>query len=504
MIEQSGRDGFHTSSIVLEVCALCKRKVIVIARETWRSSTLSMRLLRHIFLAMTLECYNCFMESKNFESLYPADSREVEIARIVSFIKEGNSSQLIGLPGVGRANVLSLLAHNKEVRIKHFGENQKWQHFVLVNFSEVKNRTLFDVTKFFFLSLMESFRERGMQEEYEKVHEEFKEALSFQDELVLFQGLKSVIDYLCLEKELTIIFLFDRFAEYLPDLTTTFFANLRVLRNHAKYRFSVVFSLERPLEDIIEPALLSDFYEFIGGHYAFMRLYDPVSSAFRLAYLEKVTGRSLDASCMEDVHGLTGGHWRLTKICAEAMLAEEKHAGDLKAFLLSRKTVKEALVKIWGSFTPDEQAALATYAEGKKDSDVSMQEYLTEIGIIKESELQIPLLKEIIPSEQAASAEEKIVYDMQTNMIMKGDVEISDRLTAAEYRLLLFCLQNYERILEREEIISAVWKESATTAGVTDQALDQLIFRLRKKIEIDPNNPLHLQTVKGRGFKFTP
>jgi DNA-binding winged helix-turn-helix (wHTH) protein len=262
--------------------------------------------------------------------------------------------------------------------------------------------------------------------------------------------------------------------------------------------------LERPLEDIVEPSLLSDFYEFVGGHYVFMRLYDPVSSQFRLSYLEKVTGRSLDKSCMDEVHRLTGGLWRLTKICAEAMLAEEKHADELLPFLLSRKTVKEALCKIWDSFTPDEQTALRTYMDGKIDPDTQMQEYLSKIGIIKDTVLQIPFLKEIIgQKEVVAQCDEHIIYDIDTNMIRKGDTEISDRLTAAEYRLLLFCLQNTERILERDEIITAVWRDSATTAGVTDQALDQLIFRVRKKIEADPNNPLHLQTVKGRGFKFS-
>jgi two-component system response regulator MtrA len=63
-------------------------------------------------------------------------------------------------------------------------------------------------------------------------------------------------------------------------------------------------------------------------------------------------------------------------------------------------------------------------------------------------------------------------------------------------------LENKGRVLEKEEIINAVWKEAKTTLGVTDQALDQLIFRLRKKIEENPNTPQYLQTVKGRGFKF--
>ncbi|OGH14799.1 MAG: hypothetical protein A2687_00990 [Candidatus Levybacteria bacterium RIFCSPHIGHO2_01_FULL_38_26] len=65
-------------------------------------------------------------------------------------------------------------------------------------------------------------------------------------------------------------------------------------------------------------------------------------------------------------------------------------------------------------------------------------------------------------------------------------------------------VQNPNKIIEREEIINIVWANTKSTAGVTDQALDQLIFRVRKKIEDDPNNPEHLQTVKGRGFRFLP
>ena len=63
-------------------------------------------------------------------------------------------------------------------------------------------------------------------------------------------------------------------------------------------------------------------------------------------------------------------------------------------------------------------------------------------------------------------------------------------------------LLNKDKVLEKEEIINAVWGEQKTTLGVTDQALDQLVFRLRKKIEENPNSPSFIQTVKGRGFKF--
>src|SRR5438128_1057145 len=82
-----------------------------------------------------------------------------------------------------------------------------------------------------------------------------KENLAMQDDLVLFQGLKHTIDYLAIDQQLTIVFLFDRFEDYVPTVTSEFFSNLRVLRNRAKYRFSAVFSLNKPLEDLVEPAL---------------------------------------------------------------------------------------------------------------------------------------------------------------------------------------------------------------------------------------------------------
>ena len=130
------------------------------------------------------------MDPVHFESLYPDDFRLEEIGKLMGFIKQGNSCSVIALPGVGRSNLLRSISYNRSIRLKHLGENQKWFHFVIVDFSEIRRRPLFDTTKFLFLSLIDSLRERGKTEEYEKLNGIFKESLEFNDELVLFQGLK--------------------------------------------------------------------------------------------------------------------------------------------------------------------------------------------------------------------------------------------------------------------------------------------------------------------------
>ena len=76
----------------------------------------------------------------------------------------------------------------------------------MTNFSEVRRRPLIDITKFLFLSLVDSLRDRHLDEEYQKTKTLFQEALQVQDELVLFQGLKNAVDLLTVEKQMSIVF----------------------------------------------------------------------------------------------------------------------------------------------------------------------------------------------------------------------------------------------------------------------------------------------------------
>lgn len=437
------------------------------------------------------------MQPRYFESLYPADTRSTEIEKIVGYIREGQSCQILGLPGVGRSNILGLLSYNKEVRLKHFPKHYKDVHFVMVNFSEVRNRTLFDVMKFLFLSLTTSLREREMMEEYVKIDTLFKDKLAYNDELVLTQGLKDAVDYLAIEKKLTLVFLFDRFDEYIPSATAAFFVNLRSLRDRAKYRFSVVFSLTRPLEESVEPLLLSDFSDFIVGHAIYLSLYDVPSVAFRLHYLEKLLGEKISISEKDELMKLTGGHLRLVKLAAESLLGQKEERPSVETFLLSQKTILSALQGIWRSLTPMEQLQLRSGTSEETESS-----YLERVGILHNGSLQIALLAGFIQALPQVESE-KIVYDSATNTIRKGEVVLSDFLTKAEFRLLRLLLERENEVIERDEIIKHVWQEDRTTEGVTEQAVDQLVFRLRRKIEVDPNNPLHLLTIKGRGIKFT-
>ena len=445
------------------------------------------------------------MEPQHFESLYPENTRFAEIEKIFNFIKEGSSCQVVSVPGAGRSNLLHLLAYNRNVRIKHVGEEKQAQfHSVYLNFAEIRKRPLIDATKFIFLNLVDSLRDRKKGKEYEMANKIFKDSIEFKDELVLSQGLKKTIDYLALERNLTIIFLFDRFDEYIPVVDSEFFANLRVLRNRAKYKFSVVFSLSHLLEETLEATLISDFYETVAGKIIYLPLYDKPGVDFRLSYLEKITGKKINKQLLEEVLELTGGHSNLIRLSAEALLASgQKFANKLilRKFLLEQKPVRGALVAIWNSLTPAEQSLISSNLK-EQTADSQEMIYLENVGLIKNGFLTISLLSDYVKERTSFAKQNENFSINQASEILRGETVLSDKLTSLEYRLLKFMLENKDRVLGKEEIINAVWKEAKTTLGVTDQALDQLIFRLRKKIEENPNAPQYIQTVKGRGFKF--
>ncbi len=427
----------------------------------------------------------------HLESLYPDSSRLEEIEKILTFIKSGNSVQLVSIPGVGRSNLLGLLSYNTKVRLKHLGENQKNYHFVNLNLSEVKDKSNSEVFKYIFLELLDSLKERKIEQEY--VSKILEKAISMHDDMVIFQGLKKTIEYLTLEKSLTIILLFDRFEIFVSTATPEFFSNLRILRNKAKYHFSCVFSLNKLLEDIFEKEFLVDFYEFVAGHIVYLPLTDKPGMDFRIKYLENSLCKKIKKEDIEKILKLTGGHGKLTRVCLESVLGSNEKIEQLNDYLLEQKTVQGVLLEIINSLNPSEQKDLL---EKKSNS------YLENVGLLEKGEFSIPLLEEFLRIYKSEHKKESILFDPNTNGITKGEAVLSDILTSSEFRLLKFLIENPNKILGREEIISAVWGDMKTTEGVTDQALDQLISRLRKKIEDNPNSPTHLLTIKGRGFKF--
>jgi phosphate regulon transcriptional regulator PhoB len=72
-------------------------------------------------------------------------------------------------------------------------------------------------------------------------------------------------------------------------------------------------------------------------------------------------------------------------------------------------------------------------------------------------------------------------------------------LSTLEFRLLYHLASRPNRVFTRDQLLDAVW---GSERFVTPRSVDVYVRRLREKIEADPQNPLHLKTVRGAGYLF--
>ena len=87
--------------------------------------------------------------------------------------------------------------------------------------------------------------------------------------------------------------------------------------------------------------------------------------------------------------------------------------------------------------------------------------------------------------------------------LVKGEVYKNGKLidlTASEYKLLCFFMENPGVLLTKQEIFTKVWKSET----LDDNSILVYIKRLRDKIEDNPSKPKHLTTVWGKGYCFHP
>lgn len=91
-----------------------------------------------------------------------------------------------------------------------------------------------------------------------------------------------------------------------------------------------------------------------------------------------------------------------------------------------------------------------------------------------------------------------LCVDTERGVVMREGKEVN--LSALEYRLLLFFLNNRGMILSRNRLLEEIW--DASGEFVNDNTLTVYIKRLREKIEKNPQEPEILKTVRGLGYKF--
>ena len=95
----------------------------------------------------------------------------------------------------------------------------------------------------------------------------------------------------------------------------------------------------------------------------------------------------------------------------------------------------------------------------------------------------------------------RLRMEPQAHRVVIGKIEIDPPLSPPQYRLLELIYRNQERVVSRDEIAEFVWP-GTMGVGVSNQAIDALVRRVRDRLsKVDPAHS-YIVTVRGHGFRL--
>ncbi|GAP20228.1 FHA domain-containing protein [Leptolinea tardivitalis] len=127
-----------------------------------------------------------------------------------------------------------------------------------------------------------------------------------------------------------------------------------------------------------------------------------------------------------------------------------------------------------------------------------VQVAMVQTFIYLSSDATMPLESTMRPSHGKTR---RLRIDMRSRRVWVRGTEIVPPLSVPQFKVVQILNENPGEVVSRQDLISQVWGDEVSQ-GVSDQALDALIRRLRDRIfQIDPDHD-YLVTVRGFGFRI--
>ncbi|MCU0475415.1 MAG: FHA domain-containing protein [Anaerolineae bacterium] len=106
-----------------------------------------------------------------------------------------------------------------------------------------------------------------------------------------------------------------------------------------------------------------------------------------------------------------------------------------------------------------------------------------------------------LPFEVPHTLSGRLTLDREARRVFVRGVELDPPLSLPQYRLLELLYLHAGRVCTRETVVETVWPD-VVGEGVSEQAIDALVRRLRDRLnELDPDHQ-YIVTMRGHGFRL--
>ena len=165
--------------------------------------------------------------------------------------------------------------------------------------------------------------------------------------------------------------------------------------------------------------------------------------------------------------------------------------GDQSGFALCRElreTMEAPILFISARTSEDDQiAALSIGGDDYIQKPYSLSVLLAKVKAV---------LKRCGKTENTGYADGRLTVDLSARQTLVNGIPV--KLTALEFKLLAYLVQNEGRTVPKQELFEKVWEDKFTGDGT----LNVHIRKLREAIERDPGSPAYILTAWGEGYRF--
>jgi len=304
-----------------------------------------------------------------------------------------------------------------------------------------------------------------------------------------------------------VVFLIDRFEKVCSLFPIDIFDAIRAVVKNSKRKVTFILGIDREITDLRTIEEMDQFYTLVNLFTYYLK---PLGKEESINYINNTAetfGLNINDKYASEIYRLTGGHMKMLKTFMVLLHNENKE--DINENTLIKisndPSIKYQCERIYKHLNESHKDTLMRIISNFDitTSDEAKINKLKIMGILdNKGSIFSSLFSDYLLSVSDYN-NKSLFLDEKTGEIYKENIRIDNNLTANEYKLLKYFYENAYQIINRDSLAEAVW-EASTKEGVSDEAIDQLISRLREKIDNEKSNPKHIFTHRGRGFQFKP
>lgn len=468
---------------------------------------------------------------------YPPSYRAREMKRLAGWISSWESGSVVGLPGIGRSNLLGFLCYRPEVIQNYLPPQANSVILISVDLNNLPANnlaTLYRVILRAFYRVCGQF-DQTLQQNITTIYQENR---TEQDPFLTQSALQELL-LLCQAQRKQVVLVMNRFDIFCQMATPPMVNTLRGLRDDFKDTLCYIAGMTQEVAYLPDSTVLGHMYELLDNYICWvgaMNGNDAQSLIDRATCTAPRPPTKVEVAAMLSLTGAYPALLRAT--CHWWRNTEQKPAPtEWEASLLAERSIQHRLKKIWDGLTQEEQFVVselqklqgvavsdeangnqATKKKSKKpgkglrDFAKQHQDILNRLaikGICWQTETGWQIAADLIVTYIAqveGRGRGRIWLDEKTGEIYQGQT-LLENLTSLEGSVLSYLIKHPRIKHTKTELIINTWADELRQEGVSDNSLYQVILVIRKAIEPDPSEPSYLITWRGKpegGYQFFP